>query len=62
MAKGKRLTEIEKFEKLLNEIDFTKITEEEINTSISEVIKKSKIAEYKRQIEELNNKIAELNK
>lgn len=61
MAKGKRLTELEKFSKALEGIDFTKITEEEINTAIAKAIKQSKVAEYERQIEELKQRIEELN-
>lgn len=61
MSRKKRLTELEKFYKALEGIDFTKITEEDINTAISIAIRQSKVAEYERQIEELKQKIEELN-
>lgn len=61
MGKGKRLTEIEKFNKAIEGVDFSKITEEEIQKAIAKAIRQSKVAEYERQIEELKQKIEELN-
>lgn len=60
MAKGKRLTELEKFHKAVSEIDFTKISTEELNATIDAAIKTSKKAELQKQIDELQKQMEEL--
>lgn len=60
MAKGKRLTELEKFQKAVSEIDFTKISTEELNATIDAAIKTSKRVELQKRIDELQKQMEEL--
>lgn len=60
MAKGKRLTEIEKFQKAVEGIDFTKIEVEELNAVVADCMKQSKKAAIQKQIDELQAQLEQL--
>lgn len=61
MAKGIKLSELAKFQKAVNEIDFTQIKKEEVDAIIKNAYKNAKKVSIQKQIEKLQKQLEKMN-